>query len=52
MAKQVVCPPCGEVILGNSDDELVSNVMAHAKVHGHEVGEEARAEILAGAEEV
>lgn len=52
MAKQVVCPPCGEVITGADDDELVTNVIGHAKNHGHEIGEDARSEILAGAQEV
>jgi hypothetical protein len=52
MAKQVVCPPCGEVIRGESDDELVTNVMDHAKNHGHELGDSDRAEILSGATEV
>jgi predicted small metal-binding protein len=52
MAKQVVCPPCGEVIRGDSDDELVTNVISHAKNHGHELGDTDRAEILSGATEV
>lgn len=52
MAKQVVCPPCGEVITGADDDELVSKVIGHATTHGHELGEDARSEILSGATEV
>lgn len=31
MAKEVTCPPCGEVIRAESDDELVSKVQQHAK---------------------
>jgi hypothetical protein len=31
MAKEVTCPPCGQTIQGESDDELVSNVISHAK---------------------
>jgi len=52
MAKEVTCPPCGEVLRGESDDELVGAVMAHAKVHGHDVGEADRATILSEAGEV
>jgi hypothetical protein len=52
MAKQVVCPPCGEVISGENDDELVTNVIGHAKNHGHELGDNDRAEMLAGAQAV
>jgi predicted small metal-binding protein len=52
MAKQVVCPPCGEVVKGDTDDELVGNVVNHAKVHGHELTDANREEILSGAVEV
>lgn len=31
MAKQVTCPPCGEVIRGENEDDLVRNVQSHAK---------------------
>jgi hypothetical protein len=52
MAKQVVCPPCGEVLRGENDDELVTNVIGHAKSHGHELGDADRETILSGAAEV
>jgi hypothetical protein len=52
MAKEVTCPPCGEVLRGEDDDELVGAVINHAKVHGHEVGEADRETILADAREV
>jgi hypothetical protein len=52
MAKETVCPPCGEVLRGESDDELVANVITHAKGHGHDVGESDREQILANAYEV
>lgn len=52
MAKEVVCPPCGEVIRGDHDDELVANVISHAKNHGHELGDADRDHILSGAREV
>jgi predicted small metal-binding protein len=52
MAKEVVCPPCGEVIRGEHDDELVANVISHAKVHGHELGESDRSQILSEAREI
>jgi predicted small metal-binding protein len=52
MAKEVTCPPCGEVLRGENDDELVSAVIGHAKSHGHEVGETERDQILSEAREV
>jgi transcription initiation factor IIE alpha subunit len=52
MAKQVVCPPCGEVLSGADDDDLVASVMDHAKVHGLELGDADRAQILSEAVEV
>lgn len=52
MAKEVKCPPCGEMIRGDNDDELVANVISHAKVHGHELGEADRGEILSTAQEM
>jgi predicted small metal-binding protein len=52
MAKEIECPPCGEMIRGNNDDELVANVISHAKDHGHELGEADRGEILSTALEM
>jgi predicted small metal-binding protein len=52
MAKEVTCPPCGQTIRGESDDELVSNVISHAKSHGHEVGDADRDHILSEAREI
>ncbi len=52
MTKEVICPPCGESIRAESDDEIVARVMDHAKVHGHELDEGNRAEILATVHEV
>ena len=52
MAKEVTCPPCGQTLRGDSDDELVSNVMDHAKSHGHELGQADRDQILSEAREV
>ena len=52
MAKEIKCPPCGEMIRGNNDDELVANVVSHAKDHGHELGEADRGEILSTAQEM
>jgi|ERR1035437_930605 hypothetical protein len=52
MAKEIKCPPCGEMIRGNNDDELVANVVSHAKDHGHELGEADRREILSTAQEI
>jgi predicted small metal-binding protein len=49
VAKEVVCPPCGEVLRGENDDELVASVVGHAKVHGHELGDADREEILSTA---
>jgi hypothetical protein len=37
MAKEVTCPPCGEVIRGEDDAALVANVRSHALEHGHEM---------------
>ena len=52
MTKEVMCPPCGEMISGANDDELVANVIGHAKNHGHEIGDADRDEILASAREI
>jgi ribosomal protein S27E len=52
MTKEVKCPPCGETISGATDDELVANVVGHAKIHGHVVGDADRDEILASAREI
>lgn len=49
MAKEVTCPPCGEVIRAESDDELVSKVQQHAKER-HDTDLE-RDHILASARE-
>jgi predicted small metal-binding protein len=46
MAKQVNCP-CGEVVKGNDDDELVSNVEAHVRdKHPEMAGSMSRDQIL------
>ena len=52
MTKEVVCPPCGEAIRGDHDDELVANVINHAKVHGHELHDTDRSQILSEAREI
>ncbi|HEV3267626.1 MAG TPA: hypothetical protein VGZ68_04430 [Acidimicrobiales bacterium] len=52
MTKEVKCPPCGESISGANDDELVANVIGHAKIHGHTIGDTDRDEILASAREI
>jgi predicted small metal-binding protein len=31
MQKEVTCPPCGEVIRADSDEELVEAVQEHAR---------------------
>ena len=49
MAKEVTCPPCGEVMRAESDDELVAIVKVHAKdQHGADLD---RDDILATAVE-
>jgi predicted small metal-binding protein len=51
MAKLVNCE-CGQVVRGETDDELVRNVEAHVVEHHPElVGKMTRADILAMAEE-
>ncbi len=46
MAKQVNCP-CGEVMRGETDDELVSNVEAHVRdKHPEMVGSMTREKIM------
>jgi predicted small metal-binding protein len=51
MAKAVDCP-CGETILGESDDELVMNVEAHVRSdHPDMVGSMTRDTILEMAHE-
>ncbi len=51
MAKQVNCP-CGEVVRGESDDELVSNVEAHVRdKHPEKVGSMSREQILGMAQD-
>ena len=37
MAKEVTCPPCGAVVRGNDDSELLANVREHALDHGREM---------------
>jgi predicted small metal-binding protein len=51
MAQQVNCP-CGEVVSGESDDELVANVEAHIQdKHPEMVGTMSREQILGMAQE-
>jgi hypothetical protein len=51
MGKIVNCE-CGEVVRGESDDELVANVESHVTVHHPEmVGKLGRGDILAMSEE-
>jgi predicted small metal-binding protein len=52
VSKEVVCPPCGEVLRGENDDELVTVVVNHARGHGHDVSEVDREQILSTAYEV
>ncbi|HEY7967027.1 MAG TPA: DUF1059 domain-containing protein [Solirubrobacteraceae bacterium] len=35
--KEVTCPPCGAIIRGDDDSELLANVRQHALDHGHEM---------------
>jgi predicted small metal-binding protein len=51
MAKEVTCPPCGEVITADGDDELIAKVQTHAKEH-HDMDVVDREHILAEAREV
>jgi hypothetical protein len=37
MAKEVTCPPCGEVIRGEDDAALIANVRSHIAANGHEM---------------
>jgi predicted small metal-binding protein len=51
MTKQVDCP-CGEVVRGEDDDELVTNVEAHVRdKHPEMVGTMTREQVLAMASE-
>ena len=51
MAKQVKCP-CGETVVGESDDDLVANVEAHVQdKHPEMVGTMSREQILGMAQE-
>lgn len=57
MAKEVTCPPCGEIIRGEDDAALIANVRQHAQQHGHETppgmsDEETNAHILSEARDV
>ncbi len=56
MAREVTCPPCGEIIRGEDDAALLANVHQHASDHGHEIPpgmtqEEIDAQILSEARE-
>ena len=52
MGKIVNCE-CGEVVRGESDEELIANVQAHVTAHHPElVGKLGRDDILAMAEEM
>lgn len=34
--QEVVCPPCGTVIRGETEEQLIASVQAHAQQsHGH-----------------
>lgn len=51
MAKQINCP-CGEVVRGETDDELVTNTEEHIRTsHPEMVGTKSREDILAMAED-
>jgi hypothetical protein len=57
MAKEVTCPPCGAIIRGNDEAELLANVHKHSIDHSHEVppgmsDEEFDAQILSEARDV
>jgi hypothetical protein len=52
MAKQIDCP-CGETVMGETDDELVANAESHiSDMHPEMVGTRSREDILAMAHEV
>jgi predicted small metal-binding protein len=51
MAKLINCE-CGEIVRGDSDDELIANITAHVDRHHPElVGKLTRDDILAMSEE-
>ena len=51
MAKRIDCP-CGEVIRGETEDELVANAEAHIQdVHPEMIGQKSREDLLAMSEE-
>jgi len=57
MAKEVTCPPCGAVVRGEDDAELIANVRRHVREHNHEMpagltDEQIDAQILSDAREV
>jgi hypothetical protein len=57
MAKEVTCPPCGAIVRGDDDADLIVNVRQHAVEHGHELPEgmtheQMEAHILSEAREV
>ncbi|RDV43981.1 hypothetical protein DOE76_14695 [Leifsonia sp. ku-ls] len=35
MARNLTCKACGEVIVGDTDDDFVENAREHARGHGH-----------------
>lgn len=49
MSKEITCPPCGEVIQADNDDELVTKAQMHA-MDRHDT-ELDREEILASVRE-
>ena len=50
MAKLINCP-CGEVVRGETDDELVANAEEHVRTaHPEQVGQSSREDFLAMAE--
>jgi hypothetical protein len=57
MTREVTCPPCGEIIRGESDDELIANARQHSVEHEHQMpagmtDEQINAHILSEAREV
>jgi predicted small metal-binding protein len=57
MAKEVTCPPCGAIIRGEDNAELIANVRQHSREHEHEMpagmtDEQIDAHILSDAREV
>jgi hypothetical protein len=48
----ITCVAEETLAFSEHDDELVANVINHAKVHGHEVGDTDRSQILSEAREI